>query len=111
MDWDLCAVHGLNAVFLIYADRLGLQPNALLGREAFTALSFSHEISDDRQSGAVTLRPDARILQVRTGEYERVRVFGEDGGLVGAMTRSPYGQVSWSAPMWTELNQRQPKMP
>ena len=98
-------------MFLIYADRLGPQPNALPGREAFTALAFSHELSDDRQSGTVTLQPATRILRVGTGEYERVRIFGEDGGLVGAITRSPYGHVSWSAPMWTELNQRQSKMP
>jgi hypothetical protein len=99
------------AVFLIYADRLALQPNSPMGREGFTALTFSHKLSDDKQSGTVTLEPGARAIRVGVGDYERVRIFGEDGVLVGAMTRSPYGQVTWSAPMWTKIDQRRPKAP
>jgi hypothetical protein len=101
------------AVYLIYADRLDSQPHSPVGREGFTALSFSHALSDDRQSGMVTLQPGTRIIRVGVGDYERVRIFGENGALVGAMTRSPYGQVSWSTPVWTVLkqNREEPKPP
>jgi hypothetical protein len=98
-------------VYLIYADRLSLEPNAPLGRHGFTALSFSHKLSADGQSGTVTLQPDSRTIRVGPGDYERVRVFGEDGALVGAMTRSPYGQVAWSTPMWAECDPQGPKAP
>ena len=91
-------------MFIVYADRSG-QPLDLAAsaRDAFVANSFTHAVSDDGKTGTVTLEPNSRILRVGTApeEYSRVRVFGENGSLVGAMSCSPYGAVMWSAPMWT----------
>jgi len=82
-------------MFVVYAD-------GPARREGFTAEAFTHLIAGDGQSGTVTLQPDSRTLHVGAGpgEFERVRIFGEDGELVAAMTCSPYGSVSWSTPMW-----------
>jgi len=91
-------------MFIIYADRSIEQMDLFTRREGFSAEAFTHFLAPDGLSGTVTLEPQALTLQVGTGpnDFERVRVFGEDGELVGAMTRSPYGGVAWSTPMWVD---------
>jgi hypothetical protein len=90
-------------MFVVYADRHVPQRDEATPREGFTAEAFSHALAQDRQSGTITLQPQAQVLTVGSGpqEYERVRIFGENGALIGAMTCSPYGSVHWSTPMWT----------
>jgi hypothetical protein len=90
-------------MFVVYADRHAPQREEAAPREGFTAEAFSHALAQDRQSGTITLQPQAHILTVGAGaeDYERIRIFGENGALIGAMTCSPYGSVHWSTPMWT----------
>jgi hypothetical protein len=90
-------------MFVVYADRHAPQRDELAPREGFTAEAFAHALAQDRQSGTITLQPQAQVLTVGAGpqDYERVRIFGENGALIGAMTCSPYGSVHWSTPMWT----------
>ena len=100
-------------MFIVYADRSSQQLDLFARREGFTAEAFSHHLAVDGQSGTVTLHPEALALRVGGGpdDFERVRIFGEDGELVGAMTRSPYGGVAWSTPMWVEQPPRERQVP
>jgi hypothetical protein len=91
-------------MFIVYADRSTQQLDLFARREGFMAEGFSHVLAADGQSGTVTLQPEELALRVGAGpdDFERIRIFGEDGELVGAMTRSPYGGVAWSTPMWVD---------
>lgn len=79
----------------IYAYRYGLQPPERC--MTFKATSFSHELSDDRQSGTVTLFPGSMDLRVSgsTEDYQCVRIFDHEGLVRGTMARSPSGEVRW----------------
>jgi hypothetical protein len=81
----------------VYADRYLLDlPDR---RTSFKAVSFSHALADDGRSGTLTLYPQAHVLRVGDGadDYQCVRVFREDGLIIGTMSRSAAGEVSWRA--------------
>ena len=67
-------------------------------RDRFTCTEFSYAIVSDKSRGTVMLLPEKRILVVSTDkrDYVRVRVFGDTGVLVGAMTCVRDGRVVWS---------------
>ena len=69
-------------------------------RERYICSTFTHSLTSDARSGTVTLQPDNRVLQVgfAPDDYESVRIFMEDGRLVGSMRRSQTGFVVWAQP-------------
>lgn len=69
-------------------------------RDRYTCSTFTHALASDSRSGTVTLHPDNRVLRVGFApeDYESVRIFMEDGRLVGSMRRSPTGFVAWAQP-------------
>lgn len=69
-------------------------------RDRYTCSAFSHSLASDCRSGTVTLQPEDRVLRVgfAPNDYESVRIFMEDGRLVGSMRRSPTGFVVWAQP-------------
>ena len=69
-------------------------------RDRYTCSAFTHSLASDCRSGTVTLEPDSRLLRVgfARDDYESVRIFMEDGKLVGSMRRSPTGFVVWAQP-------------
>jgi hypothetical protein len=68
-------------------------------RDRFTCEGISHSIADDGRSGFVVLLPQWRPLMVCASSlgYVRIRVFDSAGKLLGSMTCSDDGRVSWSA--------------
>jgi hypothetical protein len=78
-----------------YEDALKLSAR----RDRFTCEGFSHSIADDGRSGFVVLLPQWRPLMVCASSlgYERIRVIDSEGKLLGSMTCSGDGRVSWSA--------------
>ena len=62
-------------------------------RDRFTCSAFTHRLASDCRQGTVTLLPESRILKVgfAPDDYESVRIFAEDGELVGSMRRSHTG--------------------
>lgn len=83
--------------FTVFADRYG--PAAELDglRQSFTAASVSHAVSIDRCHGIVTLGPQGMTLRVgsEADEYARIRIVTSSHGLMGTMSCSPDGIVSW----------------
>jgi hypothetical protein len=76
-------------------------PYELAGRrERFTAEEFSSLIDLGGCSGTVLLMPERRTLTVSSSakDYERIRIFNENGRLIGTMAHSALGLVSWTAP-------------
>jgi hypothetical protein len=76
-------------------------PYELSGRrERFTAAEFAFTIELGKRSGSVLLIPEKRSLRVSSSskDFERIRVFNENGNLLGTMACSPTGTVSWVAP-------------
>lgn len=69
-------------------------------RDRYTCSTFTHVLASDGRSGTVTLQPDNRVLRVgfAPDDYESVRIFMEDGRLVGSMRRSSTGFVAWGQP-------------
>jgi hypothetical protein len=67
-------------------------------RDRFTCEGFSHSIADDGRSGFVVLLPQWRALMVcgSSPGYVRIRVIDSAGKLLGSMTCSGDGRVSWS---------------
>jgi len=67
-------------------------------RDRFTATEFSSTIASGERSGSVLLMPERRSLTVSSSpaDYERIRIFNEQGQLIGALTCSATGLVSWS---------------
>lgn len=82
----------------IHADRYGL--DAAERRRTFKAMSFSPWLSNDGLSGTLTLHPEVTVLNVGSSadDYKCVRVFAEDGRIIGTMRRSPAGEVTWHGP-------------
>jgi len=72
-------------------------------RDRYTCAAFTHILATDCRSGTITLQPDNRVLRVgfAPADYESVRIFMEDGRLVGSMRRSATGFVAWAQPMPT----------
>jgi hypothetical protein len=70
-------------------------------RDRYTCAAFSHALASDCRSGTVVLEPDNRILRIgfAPADYESVRIFLEDGRLVGSMRRLATGFVAWAQPM------------
>jgi hypothetical protein len=66
--------------------------------DQFTCDGFSHSIADDGRSGFVVLLPQWHPLMVCGSSlgYVRIRVFDSEGKLLGSMTCSGDGRVSWS---------------
>lgn len=83
------------AMLWIYADKYGLDLSER--RRTFKATSFSQSLTDDGRTGRVTLHPEAIVLGVGSGpdDYSCVRIFNDDGTVVGTMKRSPAGEVAW----------------
>jgi hypothetical protein len=74
-------------------------PLELTGRrDRFTAAEFAPTVAPDARSGSVRLVPQQRTLAVSSSaqDYQRVRVLGADGALLGTLACSPDGHVSWS---------------
>jgi hypothetical protein len=75
-------------------------PLALSRRtDRFICEDFSHSIAQNGKSGIVVLLPEGRALTVSGAlvGYVRIRVIDHEGRLLGAMTCSDDGLVSWSA--------------
>ncbi len=70
-------------------------------RHRYTCSAFTHALASDCRSGTVTLQPHNQVLRVgfAPDDYESVRIFLEDGRLVGSMRRSATGFVAWAQPM------------
>jgi len=66
-------------------------------RDRYLAASFSHALALGGHSGAITIEPPKRTLQVgaEADRYSRVRVFTSKGALIGAMSCDADGQVRW----------------
>ncbi|HUN74939.1 MAG TPA: hypothetical protein VMU40_10525 [Steroidobacteraceae bacterium] len=76
-------------------------PFELVGRrDRFMAPEFSSMIASDERSGSVLLIPERRTLTVSSSarDYERIRIFNQKGNLLGTMTCSTRGVVSWVEP-------------
>jgi hypothetical protein len=88
------------STFTIFADPYG--PAAELSglRQSFTAASITHGLSVDRRHGIVTLAPEGISLRVgsEADEYQRIRIVDEAMELVGTMSCSPDGTVTWRVP-------------
>jgi len=69
-------------------------------RDRFTSVAFTHAIASHQRSGMVLLLPEERTLAVSLApeDYERVRVFSDNGKLIGMMVCSPEGLVCWVTP-------------
>jgi len=89
------AATGSSAVLWVYAERYGRDSPGY--RHIFKAASFSHSLSEDGRTGLVTLSPQPRILSVGGGlrDYECVRVFNDEGSVLGRMSRQASGEVAW----------------
>jgi hypothetical protein len=66
----------------------------------FVADAFEPSVATDERSGGLLLLPKRRVLRVSSApkDYERLRVFGEDGFLIGTLACSEDGRVTWSTP-------------
>lgn len=85
------------STFTIFADRYGPAAELAGLRQSFTAASITHAVSVDRRHGIVTLTPEGTTLRVgsEADEYQRIRVVDRCTGLVGIMSCSPDGVVTW----------------
>jgi hypothetical protein len=86
---------GEECMLWIYADRYGLE--LARRRRTFKAASFSRALADNGRSGIVTLHPETTALRVGSDpdDYSCVRIFNDDGTVIGTMKRSPAGEVAW----------------
>ncbi|HET9107637.1 MAG TPA: hypothetical protein VFN79_10655 [Steroidobacteraceae bacterium] len=86
--------------FTVFADRHGSAAELTGLRQSFTAAAISHDISVDRRHGIVTLAPQGTTLRVggEADEYARIRVVNRSSGLIGTMSCSPDGIVTWRIP-------------
>ena len=75
-------------------------------RDRFTCEGFSHSIADDGRSGFVVLQPQWHTLMVSgsSPSYVCIRVADSAGKLLGAMTCSGDGRVSWSTDAMGDLH-------
>jgi hypothetical protein len=71
-------------------------------RDRFRCAEFSYSIAHNGNSGSVVLLPEGRALTVSgpSAGYVRIRVFDSAGNLLGSMSCSDDGRVSWSTPPW-----------
>jgi hypothetical protein len=85
--------------FTVFADRYGPAQELTERRDSFTATSLSRALSFDRRCGIVTLEPAGTCLRVgsEADDYERIRIVERSMGLVGTMTCSADGTVTWRA--------------
>jgi hypothetical protein len=90
----------IDSSFTVFADRYGPSTEVTGLRQSFTASSVAHAISVDRRHGIVTLAPRGTTLRVggEADEYARIRVIGQGSGLVGTLSCSPDGTVTWRIP-------------
>jgi len=88
-------------VFLAIADCYEEPMELSHRRDRFTATGYDRSISSDGKTGMLELHPGERILRVSASRahYERIRVFAEDGRLVGAMSCNSDGLVQWVEPI------------
>lgn len=86
-------------VFTVFADRYGPAAELPGLRQSFTAAAVSQAVSVDRRHGVVTLAPEGTTLRVgsEADEYARIRIVERSSGLIGMMTCSPDGIVTWRA--------------
>lgn len=85
------------SAFTIFADRYGPAAELAGLRQSFTAASVTHAVSVDHRHGIVTLAPEGITLRVgsEADEYQRIRVVDRSSGLIGIMSCSPDGIVTW----------------
>jgi hypothetical protein len=78
-----------------YDDPLALSRRS----DRFICEDFSYSIAHNGNSGIVVMFPEGRALTVSGPAvgYVRIRVIDSEGKLLGAMTCSDEGRVSWSA--------------
>jgi hypothetical protein len=78
-----------------YDDPLALSRRS----DRFICEDFSYSIARNGDSGIVVMFPEGRALKVSGPAlgYIRIRVIDSEGKLLGAMTCSDEGRVSWSA--------------
>ncbi len=91
---------GEDSSFTVFADRHGPAAELTGLRQSFTATSVAHAISVDRRHGIVTLAPHGTTLCVggEADEYARIRVVERASGLIGTLSCSPDGTVTWRIP-------------
>jgi hypothetical protein len=87
--------------FTVFADRYGPAAELEGLRQSFTAASVAHAVSIDQCHGIVTLGPQGTTLRVgsEADEYARIRIVESSHGLMGTMSCSPEGIVSWRPAM------------
>jgi hypothetical protein len=70
-------------------------------RDRYICSAFTQVLASDCRSGTITLQPENRVLRVgfAPNDYESVRIFLEDGKLVGSMRRLGTGFVTWAQPL------------
>jgi hypothetical protein len=90
----------MRLMFTVLATDHGDPQELATRRDRFTCTAFAPALATDCRSGTITLQPDDRVLTVgfAADDYESVRIFLDDGRLVGAMRRSPTGFVAWAQP-------------
>ena len=88
-------------MFTVLAINSGVPQQLATRRDRYKCSSFTHALALHQRSGTVTLNPENRVLVVggNPDDYESIRVFAEDGTVVGWMRRSTDGTVSWTQPM------------
>ena len=94
-----CASRLPGSVLTVFADRYGPAAELAGLRQSFTAAAVSHAVSVDRRHGIVTLFPQGIALRVggEADEFARIRIVAQSTGLVGTMSCSPDGTVTWRA--------------
>lgn len=92
--------HRHGSGFTVFADRHGPAAELTGLRQSFTAAAITHDISVDRRHGIVTLAPHGTTLRVggEADEYARIRIVERSSGLIGMMSCSPDGTVTWRIP-------------
>jgi hypothetical protein len=86
-------------MLVIVADGYDDPPTLSRRSDRFICEDFSYSIAHNGKSGIVVLLPEERALTVSgpTVGYVRIRVIDSEGKLLGSMTCSDDGHVSWSA--------------
>jgi len=86
-------------MLVIVADSYDDPPALSRRSDRFICADFSYSIAHTGRSGIVVLLPQGRTLTVSGPAvgYVRIRVIDSEGKLLGAMTCSDDGHVSWSA--------------